>query len=189
MLTTEALFRSIYTLVDDAMNLHPHRRPGPDPLIPDSQLVTMYLLQAMKGVLSDSHWLRLMETEYRFFTHLPERSRYQRRRRVLAGWVELFLQTLVPLLWPKDSRKRGIDSCPITVAFPRRVIGREQERDGLAKGSCASLRARSARAFRSVAASTHFKIAAYLTAAAINTQLGRPLLSMRSLMGAALFQR
>lgn len=76
MLTTEALFRYIYTLVDDAMKLSPHRRPGPAALIPNSQLVTMYLLQAMKGVLSDSHWLRLMETEYRFFTHLPERSRY-----------------------------------------------------------------------------------------------------------------
>lgn len=50
----------------------------------------------------------------------------------------MFLQSLVPLLWPEDSRKRGIDSCPIPIAFPRRVIGREQQRDGLAKGRCAA---------------------------------------------------
>jgi hypothetical protein len=36
--------------------------------------------------------------------------------------------------------------------------------------------------FDSVAACTHFKLAAYLTAAALNQLMGRPLLSMRSLL-------
>lgn len=116
MLTSD-LFILIFVWIDDFLKANPKllHRPGPDPNLSDSELMTLMLMQGLTGELSDDAWLRRIKRDFRTcFPALPDRSRYQRRRRIMARaltglvrWIQLALG--------EAPRTRIADSAPIPV--------------------------------------------------------------------------
>src|SRR5215216_5702947 len=60
------------------------RRPGPAPECSDSELVTMVLVGESRGWDEEADLVRAWRARRDLFPHVPERSRFNRRRRALA---------------------------------------------------------------------------------------------------------
>jgi hypothetical protein len=116
MLTSD-LFTLIFVWIDDFLKENPGllHRPGPDPRLSDSELMTLMLMQGLTGELSDEAWLRRVGRDFKDgFPTLPDRSRYQRRRGILARaltGLALWIQTCLG----EDPRTRIADSAPIPI--------------------------------------------------------------------------
>lgn len=85
MLTSD-LFLLIFVWIDELLKQNPEilRRPGPEPEISDAEAMTLMLMQALAGEPSDEAWLRCIRRGFGdCFPEVPERTRYQRRRKVL----------------------------------------------------------------------------------------------------------
>lgn len=123
MLTSD-LFTLIFVWIDDFLkeNQSLLHRPGPEPDLSDSELMTLMLMQGLTGELSDEAWLRRVKREFGdCFSTLPERSRYQRRRAILTRALRSLVRWIQSNLG-EDSRTRIADSAPIPVC--RYVRGR-----------------------------------------------------------------
>ncbi|MDQ2806327.1 MAG: IS982 family transposase, partial [Chloroflexota bacterium] len=77
----------MFVLVDDCWaQIAPLlQRPGPRPRCSDSELVTLALLSECLGWDKETDLISLWRAHGRLFPHLPSRSRFNRRRRALAG--------------------------------------------------------------------------------------------------------
>lgn len=65
---------------------HLYRRPGPEPTsCSDSELMTMAIVSECCGWDRETHLSTQWAPYHRLFPRLPERSRYNRRRRNLMG--------------------------------------------------------------------------------------------------------
>lgn len=109
-----------YVVVDDILQglADQLRRTGPQPECSDSELLTMVLVGEACGweIETDmlSHW-RQYPT---LFPHVPEQSRFNRRRRHLALTLNLVRHALLRLLDWADDSQCVIDSLPVpAVAF------------------------------------------------------------------------
>jgi hypothetical protein len=91
------------------------RRPGPAPACSDPELVTMALVGECLGWDQEtelvSHWRRHRD----LFPHQPERSRFNRRRRQLAGAINAVRRLLLGVLDLAQDRQCVLDSLPIPV--------------------------------------------------------------------------
>src|ERR1700761_6921891 len=80
---------TIFTITDDAMKASPAiqlalQRPGRKPHLGDSEVVTIALYQELIGEPREDHFFRLhVPGLLTFFPSMPERSRYNRRKRDL----------------------------------------------------------------------------------------------------------
>ncbi len=106
-----------YVLVDEVWpQIAPYcRRPGPAPVCSDPELVTMALVGECRGWDEEtvllSHW-----HEHRdLFPHQPERSRFNRRRRQLAGTINQIRRLLLATLDLAADHHCVLDSLPIPV--------------------------------------------------------------------------
>jgi len=91
------------------------RRPGPAPVCSDPELVTMTLVGECCGwdeeTVFVSRW-----AEYRtLFPHQPERSRLNRRRRLLQGAINELRRRLLSRLDLAQERHCVLDSLPVPV--------------------------------------------------------------------------
>jgi len=115
----EDIFTIWYVTVDDAYQALERRygawrRAGPEPTFSDSEVITIALIcdtffhghEELCLCFVRSFWLDL-------FPNLPERSRFNRRRRQLAMISEQIRQYLRAELIPAGDRDRLIDSAPI----------------------------------------------------------------------------
>lgn len=106
-----------YVVVDDIwQHIAPlFRRPGPQPTgCSDSELLTMALVAECRGWDEETEAISQWQ-EYRdLFPHIPERSRFNRRRRNLAQAFNLLRRMLVQMLDVAYERYCTIDSLPVS---------------------------------------------------------------------------
>lgn len=129
MLCKATVLATMYTIVDDAMKASPEiqralDRPGPQPLLSDSEVVTIALYQELIGEPREDHFFRLHRTGLLpYFPRLNERSRYNRRKRdlwavILA--VRLCLQLVLDALAMEQTG--AVDSAPVP------CVGRKRDK-------------------------------------------------------------
>jgi hypothetical protein len=129
MLCKATVLCTIFTIVDDAMKASPQiqralDRPGPQPQLSDSEVVTIALYQELIGEPREDHFFRLHQASLLpFFPHLNERSRYNRRKRdlwavILA--VRLCLQLVLDALEFEETG--AVDSAPVP------CVGRKRDK-------------------------------------------------------------
>ena len=96
------------------------RRPGRNPDCPDADILTVGWLLEYIGEDSENSGYRRIKAELKsVFPSLPERSRFNRRRRNLSAASEVIRQTLTRLL--PESEVFIVDSFPIPVCDFKRA--------------------------------------------------------------------
>ncbi len=121
----------IYCLVDDAwVQIAPLlQRPGPLPACSDSELIAMALLAECRGLDKETEvlaWWR-ERPQRALFPHVPRRTRFNRRRRALAGAINLVRQIVLRSLDLAEDNQCVIDSLPIPVMGFHLVPGGSRE--------------------------------------------------------------
>jgi len=116
MITSFADFcLAVYVLVDDFLLQHAPMRPGPRPRCSDSELITLVLVGECRGWDQETELIAAFGDYPDLFPVLPERSRFNRRRRNLMGTVNRLRQVLLRHLDLALDRQCAIDSLPIPV--------------------------------------------------------------------------
>ncbi len=117
----------VYVLVDEAywVVVAPHdHRPGPHSAFSDSEVITLSLVAELVGLDEERALLAYVKRNHpTLFPLLPERSRYNRRRRQLAEATNRIRAALMQLvlrqLAPEERELCAIDSLPVpVVGFP-----------------------------------------------------------------------
>jgi len=106
-----------YVLVDEVWpQIAPHcRRPGPTPACSDPELVTMALVGECQGWDEETVLVSQWAHHRDLFPHQPERSRFNRRRRQLAGAINQVRRLLLATLDLAADRHCVLDSLPVPV--------------------------------------------------------------------------
>ena len=106
-----------YVLIDDCwQRLAPlDRRPGPAPVCSDPELITMALIGECKGWHEETVLLSEWAQHRELFPHQPTRTRFNRRRRHLAGAINAVRRLLLAALDLAHDRQWVLDSLPIPV--------------------------------------------------------------------------
>jgi IS5 family transposase len=110
----------VYVIVDDlCQRMAPLlKRPGPAPRCSDSELIALSLIGECKGWDMETDLLSNMQAYRHLFPHLPEQSRFNRRRRNLLWVINVLRRLLLSDLDIAHDRECVIDSLPIaTVQF------------------------------------------------------------------------
>jgi transposase len=89
------------------------RRPGPAPACSDSELVTMVLVGESRGWDEETELVAAWRARRDLFPHVPERSRFNRRRRALAPAINALRRLTLRLLDLAADRQCAIDSLPV----------------------------------------------------------------------------
>jgi hypothetical protein len=107
----------LYVVIDDlwAQIGHHYRRPGPAPACSDSELLTLVLAGECRGWDQETDSLAGWQAYRSLFPVLPERSRFNRRRRALMHAVNELRRALLPALDLAQDRQAVIDSLPVPV--------------------------------------------------------------------------
>lgn len=105
----------VYVIVDDIMQeLEPIlRRPGPAPVFSDSELIAICLIGECKGWDVETDLLSNMAAYRDLFPHLPEQSRFNRRRRNLMFVMNVIRRILLQQLDLTHDCQCVIDSLPV----------------------------------------------------------------------------
>ncbi len=113
--TFEEFCLMLYVLVDEVWtDIAPRcRRPGPVPACSDQELVTMALVGECKGWDQETVLLSEWAHHRDLFPHQPERSRFNRRRRLLAGAIDAVRRGLLARLDLALDRQCVLDSLPV----------------------------------------------------------------------------
>jgi hypothetical protein len=88
----DALATALYCKIDNALKESPHlalwRPVGITPNLSDAELVTMAVIQALLGFVSEARWLRHARAHLRqLFPYLPKQPGYNKRLRKAAGLI------------------------------------------------------------------------------------------------------
>jgi len=115
----------IFTLVDDIMKdpkIAQHlKRPGPEPQLTDSEIITISLYQELIGENREDHFIRLHGKQLAtYFPRINERSRYNRRKRDLGQMFGLIKSALGIVLELSQVKSAAIDSAPVPVVGYKR---------------------------------------------------------------------
>ena len=108
---------SMYVLVDDlwARLGSRYRRPGPAPACSDSELITMVLVGECRGWAEETDLVAAWQDYRALFPVIPERSRFNRRRRALQHAINDLRRVALTLLDLAQDRQAVIDSLPVPV--------------------------------------------------------------------------
>ena len=90
-----------------------YRRPGPAPECSDSELVTMVLVGECRGWDEETALIQHWQAYRHLFPSIPERSRFNRRRRALAPAINDLRRLTLRLLDLAEDRHCAIDSLPV----------------------------------------------------------------------------
>ena len=107
----------LYVLVDDLWaRVGPrYQRPGPAPACSDSELITLVLAGECRGWDQETDLLAAWQAYRALFPVLPERSRFNRRRRALMPAINDLRRLALTLLDLAQDRQAVIDSLPVPV--------------------------------------------------------------------------
>ncbi len=107
-----------YVVVDELWRqLPPAYKParGPEPDCSDSEVITMALVGECRGWTQETTLLRCWREHRRLFPVVPERSRFNRRRRNLLHAINAIRQGILAILDLAQDRQCAIDSLPVPV--------------------------------------------------------------------------
>lgn len=108
------------TLYDTHFPNAENRRPGRNPVSPDSDIIAIgWLLEYIGADSEHSGYKRLKVALKTVFPALPERSRFNRRRRNLSGASEVLRRALVAFL--PETQVFIVDSFPIPICDFKRA--------------------------------------------------------------------
>lgn len=118
-----------------------YKRPGPEPTTcSDSELITIALVSECRGWDRETHLLAEWEPYRSLFPNLPERSRYNRRRRNLMFAINQIRQIVLASVDVAQDAYGAIDGLPLPVMkfhlAPQRT--RDWDAHGATFGYCAS---------------------------------------------------
>jgi DDE family transposase len=140
----DTLATELYVRTDDLLKNFPERAPwrpatGISPKISDAELVTLAVMQALLGYVSEARWLRYARKHLTgLFPYLPGQSGYNKRLRKLATtmiWLARVLATGTSL-WADDVWV--IDSTPVECGRSRDTVHRSDLAGWAQYGYCAS---------------------------------------------------
>jgi hypothetical protein len=140
----DTLATELYVRTDDLLKAMPERAPwrpaaGLGPRVSDAELVTLAVMQALLGYVSEARWLRHARKHLAgLFPYLPGQSGYNKRLRKLAatmGWLTRVLATDTSL-WHDDVWV--IDSTPVECGRSRETVKRSDLAGWAEYGYCAS---------------------------------------------------
>ncbi|MCC0096590.1 IS982 family transposase [Streptomyces flavotricini] len=145
-MTTEidTLATALYVRVDDLLKASPHLAPwrprvGLEPKLSDAELVTLAVMQALLGFVSEARWLRYAHTHLRYlFPYLPQQPGWNKRLRRAANLVRQVLRELATdtALWGDDVWI--VDSTPVECGRSRETAKRSDLAGWAEYGYCAS---------------------------------------------------
>ena len=132
--TFEDLCTYVYVTVDEVFQTYvqPHdQRPGPRSPFTDSEVITLTLVAELVSLDDETVFLDDVARNHRaLFPLLPDRSRYNRRRRALSEAVNTIrrqiLNWLLALLSPDDRPLCVLDSLPVPVVGFHHATGRHR---------------------------------------------------------------
>lgn len=107
----------MYVIIDDLwQQVAPlFARPGPQARCSDSELLTLAIVGECRGWDQETNLISEWQAYRHLFPHLPERSRFNRRRRQLALGFNLVRQLALRLLDVAQDRQCVLDSLPVPV--------------------------------------------------------------------------
>jgi len=107
----------MYVTVDDMwLQIAPYfRHPGPQSQWSDSELITLALVGECRGWDAETDLIANWQEHTAMFPHVPERSRFNRRRRNLMYAINTIRQVVLQLSALAEERHCVIDSLPIPV--------------------------------------------------------------------------
>ncbi|HEY8285554.1 MAG TPA: IS982 family transposase [Chloroflexota bacterium] len=131
-----------YVVIDDLYRAHLaplDRRPGPEAGCTDSEVITLTLVAELVGLDEEVAFLAYVRRNHpSLFPRLPERSRYNRRRRALGEATNVVRRQLGRRVWadlPADERDLClIDSLPVPVVGFAHATRRHRGRGHAAYG-------------------------------------------------------
>lgn len=140
----DTLATALYVKTDDLLKARPDllpRRPkvGIAPRLTDAELVTLAVLQALLGFVSEAQWLRHARTHLcHLFPYLPGQSGYNKRLRAAAGLVRAVTRALAAdtSLWTDDVWV--VDSTPVECGRSKDTVRRSDLAGWAQYGYCAS---------------------------------------------------
>jgi Transposase DDE domain len=140
----DTLATALYVRTDDLLKTCPQRalwRPatGIAPEISDAELVTLAVLQALLGFVSEARWLRFARKSLRgLFPYLPGQSGYNKRLRKLGTIMIWLIRVLATdtSLWHDDVWV--VDSTPVECGRSRDTALRSDLAGCAEYGYCAS---------------------------------------------------
>jgi hypothetical protein len=127
----------MYVLVDELWR-HVgwrYRRPGPAPVCSDSELLTMVLVGECRGWDLETEAVACWREHRDLFPVVPERSRFNRRRRALMHAVNDVRRVALAQLDLAADRQCAIDSLPVPVMHFHLVPGSPATSDWRAAGA------------------------------------------------------
>jgi hypothetical protein len=140
----DTLVTALYVTIDDALQAAPGLRPwrpviGIAPKLTDAELLTLAVMQALGGCVSEARWLRYARTHLRgLFPYLPGQSGYNKRLRAAFPLLRYFIRALAvdTDLWADDVWVA--DSTPVECGRSRETVKRSALAGWAGYGSCAS---------------------------------------------------
>ncbi|MEE4423396.1 MULTISPECIES: IS982 family transposase [Streptomyces] len=133
----ETLATALYVKIDDA--LAGTRRMGRPPRLTDAELLTVAVMQAVLGFVSEARWLRFARRHLAAeFPYLPGQSGYNKRLRAANTLISRFIRTLArdTDLWHDDVWI--VDSTPVECARSRPTAKRSDLAGWAAYSYCPS---------------------------------------------------
>jgi DDE family transposase len=138
------LATALYVRVDDLLKSSPHLAPwrprvGREPQLTDAELVTLAVMQALLGFVSEARWLRYAHTHLReLFPYLPQQPGWNKRLRKAAGLIRHMVRELATdtVLWRDDVWI--VDSTPVECGRSRETAQRSELAGWAEYGYCAS---------------------------------------------------
>jgi len=88
---------------------------GPQPGCSDSELITLAIVGECKGWDQETELISNWKSYRHLFPQIPERSRFNRRRRNLMGAINHIRQALLTLLDLAQDQQTALDSLPLPV--------------------------------------------------------------------------
>lgn len=107
----------MYVLIDDIWQQirHLYQRPGPEPACSDAELITMAIVGECREWDKETNLIGEWQNYTHLFPHVPERSRFNRRRRNLMHAIDHIRRSTLALLDVAQDTQCVIDSLPIEV--------------------------------------------------------------------------
>ena len=140
----DTLATALYVTVDDLLKRSPDLAPwrpavGIAPKLTDAELLTLAVMQALLGFVSEARWLRYASHHLRhLFGYLPGQSGYNKRLRRAAGLLRQVIRVVAcdTTLWSDDVWV--VDSTPVECGRSRETVKRSQLAGWATYGWCAS---------------------------------------------------
>lgn len=140
----DALATSLYVTADDLLKQFPERLPsrplvGIVPKITDAELITLAVMQALRGYTSEARWLRFARKNLGgLFPVLPKQPGYNKRLRRLAPTMNWLVGILGSQTEIHDDQVWVVDSTPVECGRSRETAQRSDLAGWAEYGYCAS---------------------------------------------------